>query len=85
MNRVVLRLMCDEGDEITFLFGSWGAVDRSEAIRQIEAGERTYTLQQQDGSRAPLRAVGAGGAKRLSMSRDGTDIAGIAGAPRIGA
>jgi hypothetical protein len=84
MNRIVLRLMCDDRGEISFLFGPWGAVDRAQAIRQIEAGERTYTLQRQDGSRVELSAVGEGDAKRLCASRDGADVVGL-GAVRIGA
>ena len=89
MNRIVLRLMCDDGGEISFLFGSWGAVDRADAVRQIEAGERTYTLQRQDGSLVELSAVGEGDAKRLSVfrdgvSRDGGNVVGL-GAVRIGA
>jgi hypothetical protein len=84
MNRTVLRLMCDDGGEISFLFGPWGAVDRAEAIRQIETGERIYTLQRPDGSRVALSIVGAGDAKRLSVSRDGSDIVGL-GAIQFGA
>jgi hypothetical protein len=84
MNRIVLRLMCDDRDEISFLFGPWGAVDRAEAIRQLEAGERTYTLQRQDGSRVELSAVGEGDGKRLRACDEGSDIVGL-GAVRIGA
>ena len=84
MNRIVLRLMCDERGEISFLFGPWGAVDRAEAIRQIEAGERTYTLQRQDGSHVELSTLGEGDAKQLRASRDGADTRGL-GALRIGA
>jgi hypothetical protein len=58
MERVVLRLMCDDRGEISFLFGPWGAVDRAKAIRQIESGERSYVLQQQDGSRTPIGTDG---------------------------
>lgn len=84
MNRIVLRLMCDDRGEISFLFGAWGAVDRTEAIRQIESGERTYTLQRQDGSRVELSTSGEGDAKRLRLSRDGAELFGL-GAVRIGA
>ncbi len=84
MNRIVLRLMCDEQGEISFLFGPWGAVDRAEAIRQIEAAERTYTLQRQDGSRVELSAVGEGDGKHLRASGEGASIVGL-GAVRIGA
>jgi hypothetical protein len=65
MDRVVLRLMCDDRGEITFLFGPWGAVDRARAIRHIESGERTYTLQRRDGSSVPLRVVGDGASRGL--------------------
>ena len=84
MNRIVLRLMCDDRGEISFLFGPWGAVDRAEAIRQIEAGERTYALQGQDGSRVELSTVGEGDAKRLRGYQDGADFAGLR-TVRIGA
>jgi hypothetical protein len=84
MNRIVLRLMCDDRGEISFLFGPWGAVDQAEAIRQIESGERTYTLQRQDGSRVELSTAVEGNAKRLRMSRDGADVVSL-GAMRIGA
>jgi hypothetical protein len=66
MERVVLRLMCDERGEISFLFGPWGAVDRAKAIRQIESGERSYTLQRPDGSRAPIDIVDTESSQRLS-------------------
>lgn len=85
MNRVVLRLMCDERGDISFLFGPWGAIASADAIRQIEAGERTYTLQQQDGSRAPLVAVGTGGDKRLRARATGAEPFVLARASRIGA
>jgi hypothetical protein len=65
MDRVVLRLMCDDRGEITFLFGPWGAVDRARAIRHIESGKRRYTLQRRDGSRAPLRVIGDGPSRSL--------------------
>jgi hypothetical protein len=84
MNRIVLRLMCDDRGEISFLFGPWGAVDQAEAIRQIEADERTYTLQRQDGSQVELSTAGEGDGKRLCASGDGVDIIGL-GALRIGA
>jgi hypothetical protein len=84
MNRIVLRLMCDDRGEISFLFGPWGAVDQAEAIRQIESGERTYTLQRQDGSRVRLSTLGEGDAKRISALHDGADIL-CFGALRIGA
>lgn len=84
MNRIVLRLMCDDRGKISFLFGPWGAVDGTEAIRQIEAGERSYTLQRQDGSRVELSTLGEGEAKRLTASDDGGDILNL-GAVRIGA
>jgi hypothetical protein len=84
MNRTVLRLMCDERGEISFLFGPWGAVDRAEAIRQIETGECTYVLQRQDGSRVELSTIGDRDGRRLRASRDGADIVGL-GTVRIGA
>jgi hypothetical protein len=85
MNRIVLRLMCDERGEISFLFGPWGAVDRAEAIRQIESGERGYTLQRADGSLAPLVAVGDGDEKRLSAFEHGAEVSLLESATRIGA
>ena len=85
MNRIVLRLLCDDRGEISFLFGPWGAVDRAEAIRQIESGERTYTLQRRDGSRIPLDAVGAGDSKRLCTEVAGAGAYSFGDAVRIGA
>lgn len=84
MNLIVLRLMCDDRGEISFLFGPWGAVSRAQAIHQIEVGERTYTLQRPDGSRVDLSIVGEGDTKRLTASTDGVDSFGL-GAVRIGA
>jgi hypothetical protein len=74
MERVVLRLMCDDRGEITFLFGPWGAVDRAEAIRQIESGERRYTLQRPDGSRASIEIVDIGNAQQLDAFTQGSEI-----------
>jgi hypothetical protein len=85
MNRIVLRLMCDDRGEISFLFGPWGAVDRAEAIRQIESGERTYTLQRGDGSRMPLAAVGTGDEQRLCAFAHGAEVSLLESATRIGA
>jgi hypothetical protein len=85
MDRIVLRLMCDDRDEISFLFGPWGAVDRAEATRQIEAGERTYTLQRRDGSRARLWTVGDGESKRLCITADGAELLRPDETTRIGA
>jgi hypothetical protein len=76
--------MCDDRGEISFLFGPWGAVDRVEAIRQIEAGERTYALQRQDGSQVELSTVGEGDGKRLRAYRDGADFGNLR-TVRIGA
>jgi hypothetical protein len=85
MNRIVLRLMCDDRGEISFLFGPWGAVDRAEAIRQIESGERTYTLQRRDGTRIPLDAVDTGDSKRFCTAVAGADAFSFGDAVRIGA
>ena len=85
MNRIVLRLMCDDRGEISFLFGPWGAVDRAEAIRQIEAGERTYTLQRPDGSRVSLATIDAGESKRLTAFALAAGVSRLDVATRIGA
>jgi hypothetical protein len=66
--------MRGERGELSFLFGSWGAVDRAEAIRQIESGERTYILQRQDGSHARFSVVGEGESKRLTAFAHGSDL-----------
>jgi hypothetical protein len=66
--------MCDDQGDVSFLFGPWGAVDRAEAIRQIESGERTYTLQRQDGSHARFSAVGEGESKRLTAFAHGAEL-----------
>lgn len=58
MERIVLRVMCDDQGEISFLFGPWGAVGRADAIRQIESGDRSYALQRHDGSLEQLRTDG---------------------------
>jgi hypothetical protein len=84
-NRIVLRLMCDTENEISFLFGPWGAVNQAEAIRDIESGERSYTLQLQDGSRAPIEAIGAGDSKRLRAYSYGAGMLSLEDAPRISA
>lgn len=85
MNRIVLRLMCDDRGEISFLFGPWGAVSGAEAIRQIEAGESTYTLQRLDGSHVELSTRGEGDVKRLCAAADGIDVLRIDESTRIGA
>ena len=85
MNQIVLRPMCDDRGEISFLFGPWGGVDRADADRQIEAGERTYPLQRLDGSRTPLAAVVGADSKRLCGAADGTDVFGLGGTVWIGA
>ena len=85
MNRIVLRLMVDDGGEISFLFGPWGAVDRAEAIRQIETGERTYSLQLSDGSLAPLLVDDALHGKRLCAFAHGAEVSPLERATRIGA
>ena len=82
--RTVLRLMCDDAHEISFLFGAWGAVDGADAIRQIESGHHTYTLQRQDGSRAPLAVVDTGTSKRLRAFANGVEAPGLVGAVQIG-
>ena len=74
MERVVLRVMCDDRGDISFLFGSWGAIDRAEAIRQVESGERYYTLQRPDGSRSPIEISGVGEDKRLSVYARGSEL-----------
>jgi hypothetical protein len=83
MERVVLRLMCDERGEISFLFGSWGAVNRDQAIDLIESGERFFTLQRPDGSRAPISIVGAGPEKRLRAFTRGAEVLNPAAAMQI--
>jgi hypothetical protein len=85
MERVVLRLMCDERGEISFLFGPWGAVGRAEAIRQIESGERYYTLQRPDGSHAPIDVVDIGNAKQLDAFTHGAEVLRPGDAVRLGA
>jgi hypothetical protein len=85
MERVVLRLMCDERGEISFLFGPWGAVGRADAIRQIESGERYYTLQRPDGARAPIDIVDIGNAKQLDAFTQGAEILRPGDAVQIGA
>ncbi|HEY1532217.1 MAG TPA: hypothetical protein VGF80_15470 [Galbitalea sp.] len=85
MERVVLRVMCDERGEISFLFGPWGAIDSAEAIRQIDSGERYFTLQRPDGSREPIEVSGAGEYKRLSTYAHGAELLRPDEAMRIGA
>jgi hypothetical protein len=85
MERVVLRLMCDDRGEISFLFGPWGAVDRDKAIRQIESGHRSYTLQRSDGSRAPIDVVDTGAARRLAAFTQGAEVLHHGDAVRLGA
>jgi hypothetical protein len=75
--------MCDHENEISFLFGSWGAVEKADAIREIESGERSYTLQLQDGSRAPLDTVGTGSSKRLCAYANGARVLSLNDAPRF--
>ncbi|HMH59572.1 MAG TPA: hypothetical protein VK537_10365 [Galbitalea sp.] len=77
--------MCDPDNEISYLFGSWGAVDKAEAIREIESGERGYTLQLQDGSRAPIDTVGTGSSKRLCAYANGAEVLSLDDAPQISA
>jgi hypothetical protein len=77
--------MCDTENEISFLFGPWGAVDQAEAIRDIESGERSYTLQLQDGSCAPLETIGAGDSKRLCAYAYGAGLLSLEDAPQISA
>jgi hypothetical protein len=85
MDRIVLRLMCDERGQVSFLFGAWGAADRAEAIRQIEAGERRYLLQRPDGSRAPIDIVDFGPSKRLGSFTQGVEVLHPGGPIQIGA
>jgi hypothetical protein len=85
MDRIVLRWMCDDVGEITYLCGSWGAVDRTEAIRQIESGEHTYTLARPDGSRARFTTTGPGDSKRLFALAHGDQVLLRDDATRIGA
>jgi hypothetical protein len=77
--------MCDHENEISFLFGPWGAVDQAEAIREIESGERSYILQLQDGSLAPLDTIGTGNSKRLRAYANGSEVLRLEDAPRISA
>jgi hypothetical protein len=84
MDRIVLRLMCDDRGEISFLFGSWGVVNQAEAISEIESGKTTYALQRQDGSRTPFTTTGRHESKRLSVSTLGTEILGPNMATRMG-
>jgi hypothetical protein len=85
MERVVLRLMCDERGDISFLFGPWGAVDSAAAIRQIQTGERCYTLQRPDGSRAPIEIVDLGTFQRLGAFTHGMEVLPAVEAVRLGA
>ncbi|HEX3679331.1 MAG TPA: hypothetical protein VHU90_06400 [Galbitalea sp.] len=84
-DRIVLRLMCNQENEISYLFGSWGAVDQAEAIREIESGERSYILQLQDGSHALLDTVGTGSSKRLCAYANGAEVLSLEDAPQISA
>jgi hypothetical protein len=84
-NRIVLRLMCDTENEISFLFGPWGAVSQAEAIRDIESGQRSYTLQLQDGSRTPLEVIGTGDSKRLCAYAYGAELLRLEDAPQLSA
>jgi hypothetical protein len=77
--------MCDDRGEISFLFGPWGAVDRAEAIRQIESGERRYVLQRPNGGRSVLRIVDLGDSRALSASDSADDRYGVSRSVRIGA
>jgi hypothetical protein len=77
--------MCDQENEISFLFGPWGAVNQAEAIREIESGERSYTLQLQDGSRAALETIGSGESKRLCAYAYGTGLLSLENAPQLSA
>jgi hypothetical protein len=77
--------MCDRAGDISFLFGPWGAVERAEAIRQIDSGTRYYTLQRPDGSRAPIEVTGAGEFKRLTVYAHGVELPRPDEAMRIGA
>jgi hypothetical protein len=77
--------MCDQENEISYLFGSWGAVDQAEAIREIESGERSYVLQLQDGSRAQLDTIGTGSSKRLRAYANGAEVLSLDDAPQISA
>ena len=74
MERVVLRLMCDDRGEISFLFGPWGAVDRDQAIHHIDSGQRSYTLQRSDGSRQPIDVVDSGATRRLAAFTQGAEV-----------
>jgi hypothetical protein len=85
LDRIVLRLMCDDRGDISFLFGPWGATDGAEAIRQIESGERTYTLQRQDGSLVPLVVMAVPDSKRLSPAANGAGTVDLGGAVQLGA
>jgi hypothetical protein len=85
MDRIVLRWMCDDVGEITYLCGSWGAVDRAEAIRQIDSREHTYTLARPDGSRARFTTTGPVDSKRLFVVAHGDEVLRHDDAMRIGA
>ena len=84
-DRIVLRLMCDQENEISYLFGSWGAVDQAEAIREIESGQRSYVLQLRDGTHARLDTVGTGSSKRLCAYANGAEVLNLEKAPQISA
>jgi hypothetical protein len=80
----VSRLMLDQEDEISFLFGPWGAVASATAIEQIRSGGRKYFVRLPDGTKTEIQVIESAGAKRLYARCGWTAANGLDDVPTIG-
>jgi hypothetical protein len=76
--------MLDQDDEISFLFGPWGAVASATAIEQIQSGAREYFVRLRNGTKTQILVVERAGSKRLHAGREWRAANDLDGVPTIG-
>jgi hypothetical protein len=76
--------MLDQEDEVSFLFGPWGAVASAKAIEQIQSGARKYFVRLHDGVRIDIQVIESAESKRLFASCGTTTANRLDEIPTIG-
>jgi hypothetical protein len=82
-DRVVSRLLLDDEDEISYLFGPWGAVASSQAAEQIQTGAGRYFVLLHDGFLAEVRVVEGEGRRHFHADCGGSPTNGLDEVPKL--